>query len=64
MISIPQPLQGKLIGYPETTPGAHVVNLKLSNGLYLLGITVVNATVALIDPDLQVASNDIVEVQF
>lgn len=63
MVQIPQHLLGKLAAAPESTPGTHLVNCRLP-GRTLLGVTVVNGCVAIIDPDQKVNTQDILDIEF
>lgn len=62
MIQVPQHLQRKLAAAPENAPGTHLVNCILSDRT-ILGVTVVNGCVALIDPQEKVSSQDIQDIR-
>jgi hypothetical protein len=62
MIQVPQHLLGKLAAAPENAPGTHLVNCILKDRT-LLGVTVVNGCVALIDPDENICSKDILDIK-
>jgi len=63
MVQIPQHLLEKLAIAPENAPGTHLVNCVLKNRT-ILGVTVVNRVVAIIEPEQQVTTQDIQDIWF
>jgi hypothetical protein len=62
-IKIPTLLVEKLISTPESGMGYHKVDLMLKDGNKLFNQTILNCSILLLDEDIELSSDDIVDLK-